>query len=132
MRVVGRRVVFFVLGAWLFASALATRLQVPIWQSDLTLWRHAALVYPSSPAAWLNLSMSYFISHDDDQRERALWRAYESALTTRAVTERRRYEVLLLIDGNFVSMYRENGRTAQEQAWLRIADHHQQLLLTLR
>ncbi len=64
-------------GLGLLACVLAalTFRQVWVWQSDDTLWWHAAQVTPSAPRPWVNLAVLAIRQGDEDGAEALLDRA---------------------------------------------------------
>ena len=60
----------------LLACAWRTHQQLQVWQSDLTLWAHAATIAPAKPRVALNYGVS-LLARDEAQALQQLVRAYQ-------------------------------------------------------
>lgn len=64
----------------LTAYAWTTRQYVPVWQSDVTLWRHAVIHAPTKPRPWVNYGLALLRARRYREAELAFLQAREAAV----------------------------------------------------
>ena len=79
--------------------ALQTRAYASVWQSDLTLWAHAAQQAPRKPRPWVNLG-SFLVQAGRLEAARAAWTHAQTAAQSRHVPAWDRRTALLLAGRN--------------------------------
>ena len=60
-------------------SAVCSALYVPVWQSNLTLWRHAVQHAPAKPRPWLNWGLAWMRAGELAAAEQAFLEAQRLA-----------------------------------------------------
>lgn len=70
-----RSAVKLLVGAWIVAQLLATASYVPVWRSELSLWRHASSVAPLKPRPAVNYAKALLFAGDLKASEAQLYRA---------------------------------------------------------
>ncbi len=61
-----------ILIVWCLLSTSVTIAYASVWQNELTLWSHAAVIAPAKPRPWLHLALAFM--------ERRQWREAQTAL----------------------------------------------------